>query len=56
MNESHSIRVLLIEDAEDVRSSIEQALSLAGFKVEAFTSAERARAFIVYGLPAIVVA
>ncbi|MEO7710936.1 MAG: response regulator, partial [Caldimonas sp.] len=55
MTETHSIRVLLIEDDEDVRLSTEQALALAGFKVEAFASAERARAYIVYGLPAVVV-
>jgi len=50
-----SIRVLLIEDDDDVRSSTEQALSLAGFKVEAFANAERARSSIAYGVPAIVV-
>ena len=55
MSEGISIRVLLIEDDDDVRSSTEQALSLAGFKVEAFASAERARPHIAYGLPAIVV-
>src|SRR5215210_7539519 len=55
MTDIDSIRVLLIEDDEDVRSSTEQALSLAGFKVEAFPSAERARAYIAYGLPAVVV-
>jgi two-component system C4-dicarboxylate transport response regulator DctD len=55
VSEGISIRVLLIEDDDDVRSSTEQALSLAGFKVEAFASAERARPHIAYGLPAIVV-
>jgi len=55
VTETDPIRVLLIEDDEDVRLSTEQALSLAGFKVEAFASAERARASIVYGLPAVVV-
>jgi two-component system C4-dicarboxylate transport response regulator DctD len=55
VTEAHSIRVLLIEDDEDVRLSTEQALSLAGFKVEAFASAERARASSSTGLPAVVV-
>ena len=36
--------MLLIEDDDDVRSSTEQALTLAGFEVDAFASAERARA------------
>src|SRR6478609_5722835 len=55
MAEAPSIRVLLIEDDGDVRASTEQALSLAGFKVDAFASAERARPLITFGLPAIVV-
>ncbi|MFL6662384.1 MAG: sigma-54-dependent transcriptional regulator [Rhizobacter sp.] len=55
MSEVIPIRVLLIEDDDDVRSSTDQALSLAGFKVEAFASAERARPHIAYGLPAVVV-
>ena len=50
MTETDPIRVLLIEDDEDVRLRTEQALSLAGFKVEAFASAERARASIVEDL------
>lgn len=55
MSESLSIRVLLVEDDDDVRLSTEQALSLAGFKVESFANAERARSSIVFGVPAIVV-
>ena len=55
MSESLSIRVLLVEDDDDVRLSTEQALSLAGFKVESFASAERARASIAFGAPTIVV-
>ena len=55
MAEAPSIRVLLIEDDDDVRASTEQALSLAGFKVDAFASAERARPLITFGVPAIVV-
>ena len=43
MSEGIAIRVLLIEDDEDVRLSTEQALSLNGFKVESFASVERAR-------------
>jgi two-component system C4-dicarboxylate transport response regulator DctD len=50
-----SVRVLLIEDDEDVRRSTVQALNLAGFEVEAFASAESARAHIVLGAPVIVV-
>jgi two-component system C4-dicarboxylate transport response regulator DctD len=55
VNESFSIRVLLVEDDDDVRLSTEQALSLAGFKVESFANTERARSSIAFGLPAIVV-
>jgi two-component system C4-dicarboxylate transport response regulator DctD len=50
-----SVHVLLVEDDEDVRRSMVQALSLAGFEVEAFASAESARAQIGYGAPIIVV-
>ena len=42
MPEASPIRVLLIEDDDDVRTSTEQALSLAGFDVDAFANAERA--------------
>lgn len=55
MSEAIAIHVLLIEDDEDVRASSTQALTLAGFEVEAFASAERARAHISYGAPVIVV-
>ncbi len=55
MSEALSIRVLLIEDDEDVRISTTQALNLAGFEVEAFASAEPARARISFGAPVIVV-
>ena len=55
MNEALSMRVLLIEDDEDVRVSVTQALKLAGFEVEAFASAERARARIGFGAPVVVV-
>jgi two-component system C4-dicarboxylate transport response regulator DctD len=49
------IHVLLVEDDEDVRLSTTQALTLAGFTVEAFESVERAREHIVFSVPAVVV-
>lgn len=55
MSEAPAIRVLLVEDDEDVRLSTTQMLTLAGFEVEAFASAEPARAQISFGVPAIVV-
>ncbi len=55
MSDASVIRVLLVEDDEDVRLSTTQMLTLAGFEVEAFASAERARAQISFGVPAIVV-
>ena len=55
MSETSSIRVLLIEDDEDVLNSTAQALTLGGFVVEPFTSAERTRAHIAFGAPVIVV-
>jgi len=50
-----SVRILLIEDDEDVRRSTMQALNLAGFEVEPFGSAESARSHIGFGAPVIVV-
>ena len=55
MSESIAIKVLLIEDDEDVLVSTAQALSLAGFAVESYASAERARAQIAFDAPVIVV-
>ena len=55
MNEAPPVQVLLVEDYDDVRGSMAQALGLAGFEVEAFVSAERARARITPGAPVIVV-
>ncbi len=55
MNEAPPVQVLLVEDDDDVRGSMAQALGLAGFEVEAFVSAERARARITPGAPVIVV-
>ena len=55
MSETISIRVLLIEDDEDVLVSTAQALTLAGFVVESYASAERARAQVAFDAPVIVV-
>ncbi|HSV51144.1 MAG TPA: sigma-54 dependent transcriptional regulator [Burkholderiaceae bacterium] len=55
MSEAFSIRVLLVEDDEDVRLSTTQALGLAGFEVESFPSVERAQSQISFGVPAVVV-
>ncbi len=49
------IRLLLIEDDPDVRVSTAQALSLAGFEVDAFASAEGARAHIGFEAAVVVV-
>nr|WP_246312613.1 sigma-54 dependent transcriptional regulator [Aquabacterium terrae] len=46
---------MLVEDDEDVQVSITQALTLAGFEVEACGSVERARAHISFSAPVIVV-
>lgn len=50
-----SIQVLLVDDDDDVRLSTGQALTLAGFQVESFSSVERARSQISFGAAAIVV-
>ena len=55
MSDTPSIRVLLVEDDEDVLGSTAQALTLAGFVVETFASAERARAQIAFDAPVVVV-
>ena len=55
MSETSSIRVLLIEDDEDVLNSTAQALTLGGFVVEPFANAERARPRICFDAPVIVV-
>ena len=54
MSEDSAIRVVLVEDDEDVRLSITQLLTLAGFEVDSFVSAERARSRIQVNVPAIV--
>jgi two-component system C4-dicarboxylate transport response regulator DctD len=55
VSEALSIRVLLVEDDEDVQVGITQALTLAGFEVEALASVERARSHIGFNAPVIVV-
>jgi two-component system, NtrC family, C4-dicarboxylate transport response regulator DctD len=54
MSEAHPIRVLFVEDDEDVRLGSTQALELAGFVVEGFASVEKARPSVSAGMPAIV--
>ncbi|MEJ8823588.1 sigma-54 dependent transcriptional regulator [Variovorax humicola] len=55
MSDVPAIRVLLVEDDEDVRISTTQVLTLAGMEVESFASVERARGQIRLDVPAIVV-
>lgn len=55
MSEPIPIRVLLVEDDEDVLVSTAQALTLAGFAVESFVSTERASAHVAFDAPVIVV-
>jgi two-component system C4-dicarboxylate transport response regulator DctD len=55
MNTMATIRVLLVEDDEDVRLSTAQVLQLAGFEVECFASVEGARSHIRPGAPVVVV-
>lgn len=55
MSEAISIKVLLIEDDEDVLVSTAQALTLAGFVVESYENVERARAHVAFDAPVIVV-
>jgi len=55
MSKPISIRVLLVEDDEDVLVSTTQALTLAGFAVESFASAERAGAHVTFDAPVVVV-
>ncbi|SIT15594.1 sigma-54-dependent transcriptional regulator [Paracoccus saliphilus] len=48
-------RVLLIDDEEDIRLSMEQSLDLAGFEVESFAEAQSALDLINFGFRGIVV-
>ena len=55
MSDSHPVRVIYVEDDEDVRLGGTQALELAGFTVDGFASVEQADVHVVPGLPAVVV-
>ena len=52
--EAAAIRVIYVEDDEDVRAGSAQALELAGLAVDAHGSVEAARARIRAGVPAVV--
>ena len=54
MNLLSTIRIILVEDDEDVRIGNVQALELAGFTVQSFATAEQAHPHIHASLPAIV--
>ncbi|ALP67446.1 sigma-54-dependent transcriptional regulator [Paraburkholderia caribensis] len=49
------IRVLVVEDDENVRFGVEQAVALAGFAVSAFASAAQALAEVAPGAPLVIV-
>ena len=49
------IRVLVVEDDENVRIGVEQAVALAGFPVSAYASAADAYADIAPGAPVVIV-
>ncbi len=53
MNEMLEVRVILVEDDEDVRIGSRQALELAGFTVDCFESVEEARVSIGPNVPAV---
>ncbi|MBP0624445.1 sigma-54-dependent transcriptional regulator [Cupriavidus consociatus] len=55
MSDTHPIRVIFVEDEEDVLIGSSQALELAGFTVDGFASVEQARASVSLGVPAVVV-
>ena len=55
MNAPATVRILLVDDDEDVRQSTAQALRLAGFEVQAFASVEAAHGQISPGAPVVVV-
>ncbi|QBY55645.1 sigma-54-dependent transcriptional regulator [Cupriavidus oxalaticus] len=55
MSDTHPIRVIFVEDEEDVLIGSSQALELAGFTVDGFASVEQARASVSIGVPAVVV-
>ncbi|SIT51497.1 C4-dicarboxylate transport transcriptional regulatory protein DctD [Paraburkholderia piptadeniae] len=49
------IRVLVVEDDENVRFGVEQAVALAGFPVSAYASAKEALAEVAPGAPLVIV-
>jgi two-component system C4-dicarboxylate transport response regulator DctD len=49
------IRVLVVEDDENVRFGVQQAVALAGFPVSAFASAAQALAEVAPGAPLVIV-
>jgi two-component system C4-dicarboxylate transport response regulator DctD len=55
MSDRHAVRVIFVEDDEDVRLGGAQALELAGFTVDGFASVEQAGSHVVPGVPAVVV-
>ena len=54
-DDRHPVRVVLIEDDDDVRLGSAQALDLDGFEVQAFESVEAARSAVRPDLPQIVI-
>ena len=54
MNPTQSIRVILVEDDEDVRIGNAQALELAGFNVDSFESVEHAEGHLHSGIHGVV--
>ena len=55
MNAPATVRILLVDDDEDVRQSTAQALRLAGYEVQAFANVEAAHGQISPGAPVVVV-
>ena len=55
MSEKHPIRAVVVEDDEDVRVGMAQALDLVGFEVQACGSVEAARPAVEAGQPLVVV-
>jgi two-component system C4-dicarboxylate transport response regulator DctD len=55
MTDTHPIRVVFVEDDEDVLLGSTQALELGGFSVTGFGSVEKARGNVQLGAPVVVV-
>ncbi|MCF8486203.1 MAG: sigma-54 dependent transcriptional regulator [Rhodobacteraceae bacterium] len=51
---STSMRLLLVDDEPDLRSSTVQALDLAGFEIQDFASGERVLDLVSFGFPGVV--